>query len=373
MLMSDSRIAMIKYHFSILILLCTFIGSYGFSQADIIYPPNWPWRGITITTNTVTDEDIRYLAELHVNSLTIFMNTRTLIKSGKHTSQQAFQKSIQRTDTILDAAKKYGMTCVITMSHFPLSATSPDVQNTRDFWINRTNYQEMVETADNMARYFKNRGSELGAYELMSEPLLFENKTPKRPDSWILLMNDIIRSIRKHDPKRHIIVTPGPGGLPLGYKDFLPLKDPYIMYGAHMYIPHTYTHQGIQGRPSGVDYPGRILLKYWDKKALEQSMGPLIDFQNNHKVLVWIGEFSAVRWAPGAEAYLRDVIDIFDSHNWGWSYFCYGDYHGWNPDYNTQYSSDAPADWNKQYIGKNTSRWKLLKDIYSKNEKRVGL
>lgn len=338
-------------------------------MAEITTPPNWPWRGITVSTDSVSEDDIRYLAGLNVNSLEIFLNTRILMRSGQYTTQRALQQVIRHVDTILDSAKKYGMTCTITMGQFPISSVSPAMQNTREFWDSKTYYQEVVETAEILARHFNGRGKELGAYELMNEPLVFDKGKPKRPDSWLPLMKDIVKAVRKHDASRYIVVTPGPAGLAVGYKDFLPLSDPYIIYGAHMYIPHAYTHQGIHNIPLGTDYPGRILLKAWNKQALAESMAPLIDFQNKYKVLVWIGEFSAARWAPGADAYLKDVIDIFDGHNWGWSYWCYNGYHGWNPDYSAIYSTDDPTDWIKQKIGKTTSRWQLLRDAYSRNKR----
>jgi hypothetical protein len=362
-----------KYIYCFLSLVYVIISYPDAGMAAVSYPPNWPWRGITVISNSISEEDIRYLANLNVNSLEIFLNTRTLIKSGTFTTQQALQQSIQRADFILNTAKKYGMTCVITMSHFPISSDSPDMQNTRDFWDSKAYYQEVVETAKILARHFRKRGNELGAYELISEPLVVDNQKTKRPDSWLSLMNDIVKSIRKYDAKRYIVVTPGPGGLAAGYKNFLPLSDRYIIYGAHMYLPHAYTHQGIHNRPLKVEYPGRTLFKAWDKQALEESMAPLIEFQNRHNVIVWIGEFSAVRWAAGADTYLKDLIDIFDSHNWGWSYWCYNDYHGWDPDYSTVYSSDDPADWSRQIIGRNTSRWKLLQDAFSKNKGKIGL
>ena len=95
---------------------------------------------------------------------------------------------------------------------------------------------------------------------------------------------------------------------------------------------------------------------------------PLIEFQNKYKKLIWIGEFSAVRWAPGGDDYVRDLIEIFDSHGWGWSYFCYNSFHGWNPDYDNVFDPKAPGEWVKHYVGHNSNRWQILKKAYLKNK-----
>jgi len=40
---------------------------------------------------------------------------------------------------------------------------------------------------------------------------------------------------------------------------------------------------------------------------------------------MYIGEFSAIRWAPDGSAYryLKDLIDVFEAHGWDWSYHAF--------------------------------------------------
>ncbi|NTU80980.1 MAG: leucyl aminopeptidase, partial [Chloroflexales bacterium] len=50
-------------------------------------------------------------------------------------------------------------------------------------------------------------------------------------------------------------------------------------------------------------YPGEIAGKTWDQARLESALQPAIDFQKKYNVQIYIGEFSAIRWAPDNSAY----------------------------------------------------------------------
>jgi len=97
-------------------------------------------------------------------------------------------------------------------------------------------------------------------------------------------------------------------------------------------------------------------------------MQPLVRYQKAHNVLVYIGEFSAVRWAPGRDQYIKDVIDIFEEHGWGWTYFALGGkkvWTGWDSRY--EVAPGTPKR-NLVYKGYDTTTWKLLKEYYKKNK-----
>jgi len=85
-----------------------------------------------------------------------------------------------------------------------------------------------------------------------------------------------------------------------------------------------------------------VSLRYWDKKKLEEAMSPAYCVPNKYKVPVFIGEFSAARWAPGANDYLKDLMDIFDSHRLGWTYFQYKSYHDGDPGIMTLHMQRMP-------------------------------
>jgi hypothetical protein len=110
-----------------------------------------------------------------------------------------------------------------------------------------------------------------------------------------------------------------------------------------MYNPHEFTHQGVFGPSEPIAYPGRIANMTWDKAALEKSMGPAIEFAQRYRVHMYVGEFSAIRWAPGAAAYLDDLISIFEAHGWDWSYHAFREWDGWSVEYDTDKDDHKPA------------------------------
>ena len=106
--------------------------------------------------------------------------------------------------------------------------------------------------------------------------------------------------------------------------------------------------------------------KRWDADALEAVLKPVIDFQKNYNVHIYIGEFSAIRWAPDRSAcrYLADVISIFEQHGWDWSYHAYREWQGWS----VEHDEDRK---NTQRAVQPTGRQKLLQTWFARNQKPV--
>jgi hypothetical protein len=73
-----------------------------------------------------------------------------------------------------------------------------------------------------------------------------------------------------------------------------------------------------------VVYPGfRIPWKQevaWDKTALERCLAPVRAFQQRHHVPIFAGDFGCARFAPGAEQWLRDQMDLYETYGWSWAY-----------------------------------------------------
>ncbi|MCJ7602651.1 MAG: cellulase family glycosylhydrolase [Desulfobulbaceae bacterium] len=332
-------------------------------------PPNWPWRGIDIHSccGGSGPEDIALLAKLNVNAVMLNLKVRFQAKNEKISPALSWSRNLAWADSMLDACKKHGITGNIRLNEIPIDPAYGLTEKSAGFWNSPERYNEAVKFAGQLAEYFNSRGDELGAYTILSEPSVINGEGKKQPTVWPRLQQEIIDAIRKHDKTRYIVVTPGPGGMPTNYSsaDFKTFVDSRIIYGAHMYLPHAFTHQGVQGRPTGYEYPGKIKFRQIDKGFLIKTLASLRDFQRQYNALVWIGEFSAVNGAVGAELYISDLIDIFDEYSWSWTYFSYKENPLWDPSNDKNIRKRSP-----QYplTSLSTPRWEILKSAFGRNK-----
>lgn len=81
---------------------------------------------------------------------------------------------------------------------------------------------------------------------------------------------------------------------------------------------------------------------------------------------IYIGEFSAIRWAPEGSAvrYLSDAIDLFEAHGWDWSYHAFREWSGWSVEHGADRNDTRPA-------AQPTDRQRLLQGWFARNAKPV--
>ena len=113
-----------------------------------------------------------------------------------------------------------------------------------------------------------------------------------------------------------------------------------------------------------MSYPGLVDGKLWNRAELEAAMQPAVDFQKAYGVHIYVGEFSAVRWAPDNSAYryLKDLIELFEAHGWDWSYHAFRESGCWSVELGPDRADLTP-------VATPTMRQKLLQEWLSKNQK----
>ena len=192
-----------------------------------------------------------------------------------------------------------------------------------------------MNAGNRFARICKDRDQVIW-FDLLNEPLDWTTVhsqpcyAPNLPE-WYQKTIDAVRKIDKRHP---IAVEPGPGMLSWGFIGFPLLKDPYqkVIYSVHVYQPVGYTHQGVNGQTI-LPWPGIFGDNgggRWDKNRLMQEYSAAIEYQKKYGVRIWVGEFSAARWAPGAADYLRDCIEMFEKLGWDWNYHALREAQVWN-------------------------------------------
>ena len=185
-----------------------------------------------------------------------------------------------------------------------------------------------VGTWRRIATRFKGHAALYG-YDLVNEPI---QRVPA-PFSYWELQRRAAETIRAIDPDTPIVVESNLGCVAESYRYLSPLAMDNVIYQVHLYKPYEYTHQGVWGNPREAD--GRPLVwpdpaRGWDVNHLRRVLAPVRAFQEKHKCRIYVGEFSAVSWAPGADAYLRDCIALFAEYGWDWTYHAFREWGAWS-------------------------------------------
>jgi len=204
-------------------------------------------------------------------------------------------------------------------------------------------YQDkLLEVWDEIARRYRGRRA-VWAYEEGNEPV--EGTVAEGLLDWRKLVTEAVGVIRAIEPDKPVVVEPGPWGGPAGFDALRPLDLDGIIYSCHMYIPHQFTHQGVHGTEIELVYPGVINGERWDKERLREALQPARDYQLEFNVPMYIGEFSAIRWAPEGSAcrYLSDVTHIFEEYGWDWAYHAFREWQGWSVEHTTDPANQEPS------------------------------
>jgi len=347
--------------FKVIVLYVTLL-SLGYASE---YPNYWPWRGVNIPVDILAREQniVKELREIDIDAVRIHVNYKKLMKVYNLDADQVLVQSLIMLDELLNQLSQNNMTAILGIEGFPQEGFKCKSKLKPIFWNTKSCIDKMYSTAEKLTGHFKDRGSELSAYQFISEPVVKIDGKTKRPDVWVDIQIKLLKIVEKNDPERFFVITPGPWGMPQGYKKFEPLPSNKVIYNAHFFQPQLYTHQGIQHRKFNVEYPSWVRLQYWDKAKLEDISSDLNSFQKKYDVPILIGSFSKVNWIKDNEQWLKDSLNIFENNQWSWLYFMVGEspWHGWDPRYIGSYKE------NKVDFYGETKTWKLLKEYFLKN------
>jgi hypothetical protein len=216
-----------------------------------------------------------------------------------------------------------------------------------------------LRTWEKIARRYKGNRTVWG-YDLVNEPV--EGTVAGGLLDWHALAGRAAKAVRAIDPGHALVVEPAPWGSPSALRRFEPLPVLGVVYSVHMYEPHRFTHQGVGRSRTGIRYPGVVGGRYVGKGQLRQVLRPVVEYQRDHRVAIYVGEFSAVRWAPGHSAYnyLRDLIDLFEEQGWDWAYHAFREWDGWSVEHGPDPQDHAPS-------ATPTDRERLLRSWYARN------
>jgi hypothetical protein len=273
------------------------------------------------------------------------------------------ERELARLDAALPLCKQLGLRVVIDIHSPPggRAVSGGYIAATGDFFTDPAAQAKFLDVWRRIATRYKDEPAIWG-YDLVNEPV--DDQTAENCDDWQTLAARAAKIVRAIDGVHAIIVEPPAWGSAGGFIGFEPIDVPGVVYSFHFYEPGQFTHQRLRQDGPGVDYPGQIAGAYWDRAALERAMKPAIDFQKKYNVHLYVGEFSAIRWAPNHSAYryLKDCVDIFESHGWDWSYHAFREFNGWSVEHGEDRSDTSPA-------REPTDREQLVRAAFARNRK----
>ena len=221
---------------------------------------------------------------------------------------------------VLPMARKYGMKIVVDV-HSPPGGRKKTGE--MEMFFDARFRDHFIALWRRIATRFKGNADVIYGYDLVNEP---QQLRPAPFDYWSV-QQEAATAVREIDADTPIIMESNNMDSPAAYAYMSPLALTNIIYQVHMYIPSDYTHQGVFGGGS-MPYPdperGR------DYAWLRKTLGRVRDFQLRHGARIYVGEFSAVAWAPGAARYIEDCISIFEEYGWDWTYHSFRGWNGWS-------------------------------------------
>ena len=224
---------------------------------------------------------------------------------------------------VLPMAVKHGMKVVLDL-HVPPGGRDAGAEH--NMFYDRKYADYFVSLWRRIARHFRGREGIYG-YDLINEPCQ-KRPTSRGLDCWNVLRR-AAEAVREEDPETPIVFESNEWDAPAAFAGMEPLALTNVIYQVHMYEPFEFTHQRVLGtRPWTAGWPNAE--RGWDRELIEKHLRPVREFQVKYGARIYVGEFSAVCWAPDADKYLRDAISVFEEYGWDWSFHAFREWPGWS-------------------------------------------
>ena len=319
-------------------------------------------RGVMSPASAIlTDDDLRTLHEWNVRLVRVQLNLGwdDWKASDLNEYDKWLNNKLDQLEDMFKRAEKYDIKFVIDL-HSPPGGRRND-RNMKMFYEEKY-ADHFLQVWERIAKRFKGNPA-VWAYDLVNEP---DQSHPAKYDYWNL-QRAAAEAIRKIDPATPIVIASNDWEAPSSFSYLSPLAMKDIIYQVHMYLPGPYTHQLLfntfeeQGSRL-IGYPGMIGNEKWDKEMIRKHLKPVRDFQLRHNARIYVGEFSAVAWAPGAADYLRDCIEVFEEYGWEWTYDAFRE--GWSG-WSVEHEATKPTD--LKPAKEDTDRKKVLLKYFKLN------
>jgi aryl-phospho-beta-D-glucosidase BglC (GH1 family) len=278
------------------------------------------------------------------------------------------EAAFKKVDEVIEFAAKNKLKIIIDLH------TAPGVKS-GNLWTDFKYWEALEKLWAFFADRYKNNPTVVG-YDLLNEPnLVTSDLSPierlslqqghwRVPNDWrgtprdyFALMTRIARIVNRISPAK-IIIVEGVGlwGNPINFNWMEPIDACNVVYSFHMYVPHKFTHSGSGNNSRNIAYDSNK-----QRQSIVASIEPVARFAKKFNVPIFVGEFGLNYYneGRGASEWLDDVLGIFESNGWSWTYWTYSiDFR--NP--------EILIEGNKFTRNLNTERLDTLRKFWKKNK-----
>ena len=296
-----------------------------------------PLRGCMLPARATTEDDIETLHRWGATMARFQIMRRFLAVEDNQDLPEYWSWVDSRLDNLVDVlewAHARGMKICIDLHSFPGGLRASDRETNMFFdekWADA-----FVETWLRIVSRVKGHPAIYG-YDLINEP----KQTTFAPITYWEVQRRAAEAIRAIDPDTAIVVESNMAASPGTFRYLSPLAMDNVIYQIHVYGPMAFTHQGVASNMR--KQKGQIPFwpdpsQGWTRDYLRKAVKQARLFQEKHKCRIYVGEFSAVGYAPGADQWIRDAISVFEEYGWDWTYHAFREWAGWS----VEHEADNP-------------------------------
>lgn len=364
------------------------------------YMKRWPQlKGVMLGATGETEfKDLRRMGATLVRyqMANEWKNFTALAEKNKTDAAAEYHKwldgRLDHLEKMLGWSRKYGIKICIDL-HTHIGGLTKEEYNSDMIFVEKKYEDLLVATWEKIARRFKGNQDAIYGYDLFNEPIDRENELTTT--SWRAVICRTVEAIRAIDPDTPIVIEPNcnasPRGFdvknPYGLKGFEPLPYGNLIYSVHIYQPMGFTHQGLfqkkedykpmpypsanaKADPNRKRYPGDLgkdsgQAEVWDKEFVRREIQSVRDFQLRTGARIFVGEFSAAAYAPGADRYLEDLCSLFLEYGWDWTYHAFREATCWSVEH------EGASFYELKPAQQKTDRQKIL-EKYMKDDRIQG-
>jgi len=297
-----------------------------------------PLRGCMLPARATTEDDIETLHRWGATMARFQIMRRFLSVEDNQDLPEYWawvDSRLDNLENVLKWAQARGMKICIDLHSFPGGLRASD-RETNMFFDERW-ADAFVETWRRIATRVNGHPAIYG-YDLINEP----KQTTFAPISYWEVQRLAAEAIRAIDPCTAIVVESNMAASAGTFRYLSPLAMDNVIYQIHFYGPMEFTHQGVASYAR--KQKGEIPFwpdpsKGWDRDYIRRAVKQARLFQERHQCRIYVGEFSAVGYAPGADQWIRDAISVFEEYGWDWTYHAFREWAGWS----VEHEADDPG------------------------------